>query len=524
MSGLTRGSPCHRETRASIEVVGVVMAVIVFLAAGTSFALQVPPFNGTDERAHLAYAHAIADGHLPTIEERPDVPGAATQWRHELIHDSDSDSYRTIWVANHPPLHYMLVAPLVWASMDRADGGLLFLRLANLAFASIGIVFTYLLTTEVTGSRRLGLGAAALAATSACGHYEFAHALNDGLAFAATTAVMWATARVLRRGPSRRDLLIVAATVAVAAGARAASMVVAIVAVGVLAVAELCRAGRPLARRARAAVVTAVVTLLPATIVFGWFYIRNVVLYGDIGGSAYLMDHFDRHPSGGFIASLANGRMWMNIYSALSTRSAPGGETTPAAAIVVAIASIAALAGIATIAVRRPRTARSPSARSVSRAALAACAVAVLVVAVTIVQHVSAGGLPWSRYALPALGVLACLFTAGVDVVLPRVLVLVAIGTATVWTAHFLPSRVATEIAAGDRTPEHLPAALSALLLAVSVGAAVVMLAVLTVSSTRREPSAVISSERPTFREMAIHVPVGTGWMSPILDGTGSRD
>jgi hypothetical protein len=503
--------------RASIEVVGVVMAVIVFLAAGTNFAVQVPPFNGTDERAHLAYAHAIADGHLPTIDERADVPARATQWRHELIHDSKSNSYRTIWVANHPPLHYMLVAPLVWASnaMDRGDGGLLFLRFANLAFASLGIVFTYLLTTEITGSRRLGLGAAAIAATLARGHYEFAQALNDGLAFAAATAVMWATARVLRRGQSRRELLIVAATVAVAAGARAASMIVALAAVGLLTVVGFRRSPGPVLARARTAAVTAASTTLPAAVLFGWFYARNVALYGDIGGSAYLMDHFSRRPANGLLDVLTNGRMWLDIYQGLPARAVLTFRPTSTATVVVDLAGAVALAGVV-IAIVRRRGARSRSVGAVNRTALAGCVLLVLLVAATIVQHVSVGGLPSSRYALPALGVLACLFTIGLDAILPRVLVLVAVATATVWTAHFLPTRVATEIGSGrGPTPEDLPAVLSALLFTVSVAAAVAMLAVLTASSTRRTPESVVSAERPAVRERTVHAPVQVPSLTP---------
>ncbi len=468
------------------EVVGVAMAVVVFVAAGTSFALHEPPFNGTDERAHLAYAHAIAGGHLPTIDEPIRVPADATVWRRELFDDSKNASYRTIWVANHPPLHYLGVAPLVWAAdaLGRADGGLLFLRFANLAFASIGIVFTYLLTTEISGSRRLGLGAAALAATLPRGHYEFSQALNDGLAFAAVTAVVWATARVLRRGPSRRNLLVVAATITVAAGARAAAMVVALAAVAVLTITAFWRRPGRLASRARAAVVTGAVTVLPATVVFGWFYARNLVLYGDIGGSAYLMDHFHRHgAANGSLGVLTSGRMWVDIFQALAARSVLTFRPRAPATVVVDLAGLVAIAGLVVVMVRGRRR-RGPSP---DRSALAACLLVVGAIAVTIVQHVSVGGLPSSRYALPALGVLTCLFAVGVDAIIPRLLLPVAIGTVIVWSAHVLPDRVATEIATSRRTdPVELSGVVSAALVAVSLTATVAMLGILVASSIPR--------------------------------------
>ena len=114
-----------------------------------------------------------------------------------------------MWVANHPPLHYVAVAPLIWfaEATDRPDGGLLLMRLANLAFAAVGVVFTYLLATELTGGvRRIGLAAAAIVALVPQGHTYFSRGLNDGLAFAAGTGLLWAGAALLapRRPPQPR--------------------------------------------------------------------------------------------------------------------------------------------------------------------------------------------------------------------------------------------------------------------------------------------------------------------------------
>ena len=51
--------------------------------------------------------------------------------------------YRAVWVANHPPLHYVRRAPLMWfaEATDRPDGGLLLMRFANIAFAAVSFVF-----------------------------------------------------------------------------------------------------------------------------------------------------------------------------------------------------------------------------------------------------------------------------------------------------------------------------------------------------------------------------------------------
>ena len=98
--------------------------------------------------------------------------------------------------------HYVAVAPLVWASRAAGapDGGLILMRFANVAFAAVGVVFTFLLASEITRrNHRFALLAAALAALVPQGHAVFSQGLNDGLGFAAGTAVVWAGARCLRR-------------------------------------------------------------------------------------------------------------------------------------------------------------------------------------------------------------------------------------------------------------------------------------------------------------------------------------
>ena len=83
------------------------------------------PFFAHDEIAHLGYAHAIVDGNLPRIEDPPNIPDGAVQW--QIKHAANVDTpFDTVWTANHPPLFYVLAAPLVGLAeaLDRADGGL----------------------------------------------------------------------------------------------------------------------------------------------------------------------------------------------------------------------------------------------------------------------------------------------------------------------------------------------------------------------------------------------------------------
>ena len=76
----------------------------------------------------------------PRSPRSPTFPPAPLQWQAERESGRD-DRYRAVWVANHPPLHYVATAPLIWLSnaLDRPDGGLLLMRLANIAFAAVGV-------------------------------------------------------------------------------------------------------------------------------------------------------------------------------------------------------------------------------------------------------------------------------------------------------------------------------------------------------------------------------------------------
>ena len=78
----------------------------MFVGIALLFAFEQPPFVAPDETAHVGYAHEIADFDLPEITESPDVPDSAVQWQAERESGRD-DRYRDVWVANHPPLHYL---------------------------------------------------------------------------------------------------------------------------------------------------------------------------------------------------------------------------------------------------------------------------------------------------------------------------------------------------------------------------------------------------------------------------------
>ena len=85
------------------------------------------------------------------------------------------------------------------------------------------------------------------------------------------------------------------------------------------------------------------------------------------------------------------------------------------------------------------------------------------------------------------LGVLACLFVVGIDAVVTRLLPVLAFLTLAAWTAHFLPSWVASAIQRGSGPqPVELASGVESILLAVSLLSTVALLAILAWTSVTR--------------------------------------
>lgn len=424
------------------EVIGLVAATIAFIAIATTFAFQTPPFLAPDETAHLGYAHEIAGGDLPEIDREPNVPAMATQWQAERASGAD-DRYRAVWVANHPPLHYIATAPLIWLSdaTDRPDGGLMFLRLANVAFAAAGIVFTYLFAVEVTaGARRVALAAAGLTAFLPQAHGLFSAALNDGLAFAAGGALLWTAARCLRRGGSTGDLAMLGVAAAAAWGARTATMLLAVAVVGFVAAARLFDRGTE-RERIRSVAVSVGLGLGPAVVVFGWFYARMLIVYGDIGGSEFLLDRFQRTSRGGVLDVVTWGHLWVDLYHKLLSPSPTFTVKAPPGSNPVGIA--AAVGFVVALVIGRTGDWTGSKVRwLVSRGVVLLGVVSVAVIVATVVQHVSGGGNAYARYLFPVLPVLATYAAIGFDRLVPRVLPAAVLGALMVWAWRNVPTQV----------------------------------------------------------------------------------
>jgi hypothetical protein len=443
-------------------LVGLLAIVIAFLGIGGLHALQQPPFAPPDETAHVGYANEVASFRLPEIRRFPEVPVEAREWQAERSTARDI-RYRSVWVANHPPLHYVAVAPLIWVSrvLDAPDGGLIMMRFANVAFAAVGVVFTFLLALEMTRrNQRLALLAAALAALVPQGHAVFSQGLNDGLGFAAGTALVWAGARCLRRldDLTRRDLVILAVAAAVGFGARAATMLLAVAVVGVVALARFVHPRRPglsATDRVRDGALIAVIALAPAVLAFGWFYARNWILYGDIGASQYLLEMFRRDERGSVLAMFNQRDLWSNVFEGLLSPTTRQRLAPPGAAILTLVAGVGV--AFAFVTGRLRVQAESSGDERVLRWQIGLGLVTIALIATTIAQHASGGGNAHARYAMPAVGVAAVLVIIGLERVWSKWAPLALVMVAGWWALLNLPVDVDPSIPRRVRDAGALP-------------------------------------------------------------------
>ena len=457
--------------RPSISViVGLVAIVVAFIGIGALHALQQPPYLPTDETAHVGYAQEVASFRLPQIRDFPEVPVEARQWQAERSMANDT-RYRGVWVANHPPLHYIAVAPLVWASRATGslDGGLILMRFANVAFAAVGVVFTFLLASEITRrNHRLALLAAALAALVPQGHAVFSQGLNDGLGFAAATAVVWAGARCLRRidALARRELALLAATAAVAFGSRTATMLLAIAVVGIVALRRFSRPAPTAREQLRRAVRVVLVGLGPAVVLFGWFYARNMVLYGDVGASQYLLEMFRRERRGSVLDMMVRWPMWSNVYEGLMSPTTRRRIVPPGSLVLTMIAAVGV--GMVLVTGRITRRNRVAIDRVVAsdvrnddtstlRWQISLGLVTVVLIALTIAQHSSGGGNAHARYTMPAIGVAAVLVVVGMERIWSRWAPLGLVLIAGWWAIINLPVDIDPTVLRRNRDDGRLP-------------------------------------------------------------------
>jgi hypothetical protein len=425
--------------RSRLLWLGVGGAVLAFVVVATLW-LYVPTYLPADEASHVAYGRELSYGRLPTIDSQIDSRGDARLAR--MLRSRDA-RHRTIWTANHPPLYYALVGVPLRVGLETGHPvrGVQAARLLSVGLSALGLVaLAYVVVQLVPGRPQLAVAAVGLVALLPSFISASARVYTDSLAFLTTTAALAASVVVLVRGPSAVRLAAVAAGASLAALTRASGLVV----VGVAGLAVLVGVWRGsqggAVRRGGRAVVWAGVVGAAVVAVSGWFYLRNLRLYGDLTGSAALFERFGRTPRGSMLELVARPGFWgvqqQRLWDATSILSQAHGSLTRR----LWWLGLVPLAGLLLVAgrwlARRGRGGRPDPGRAVG---FGLCVLLLGLLELSLVQFDSQGGGAHVRYLFPGLVTVGLVVAVGLVALpggrrgVPVVTMLVAMAAASLW-------------------------------------------------------------------------------------------
>jgi hypothetical protein len=419
---------------------GVGGAILVFVMLATLWVVHMPIYQPPDEASHVGYARELSHGRLPTIDSL--ISGDDDARLTAVLRHRDP-RHRTIWTANHPPLYYALVAvPLrIGTDSGHAPRGVRAARLLSVGLSALGLVVLAYLVVQLAPHRpQLAVAATGLVSLLPAFIAISARVYNDSLAFLTATAALAAAAVFVIRGPSAGRLAAVAASAGLAAMTRASGLLVVGVA-GLAVLVGVLRAGEGSAWRRlwRAAIWMASVGAVVLAVA-GWFYLRNLTLYGDLTGSAALLDRFGRSPHGTVLGLLTEPGFWRLQQRRFWDVAAilPGVRAGVSARLWVL--GLVPLAGLLLAGGRRLARVRGGKPLDPARAVAWGLCVALLgLLQLSVVQFVSNGGGSHVRYLFPALVAVGLAGAVGLVALpggrrgVPVVAMTVAMGAVNLW-------------------------------------------------------------------------------------------
>ncbi len=286
--------------------------MLAFVSLSLAQVFLIPPGEGFDEMGHYSYVSLLADeGRIPVIgkdsidaswEQRrtrfPEPYGVrpSTMTYREFFEQPDdargdalanwygrpdrpvryTKGSRSNWEGMHPPLYYLLMAPVY-----KLTGGLsighrvLWMRLATVIIACSSLVFFRLAWRAATSEaqRRLALGVALVALTPSL-VLDIARLGNDALGMPIASALFW---QLLALRTSRRPwLTVVIIGVLLGLGCLTKGFFVAFAPGVIVAVAVI---GRHHSRRRTVLAQCALMALICIAIA-GWWHVRSYRIYG----------------------------------------------------------------------------------------------------------------------------------------------------------------------------------------------------------------------------------------------------
>ncbi|MGY0385417.1 ArnT family glycosyltransferase [Nocardioides sp. WG-D5] len=407
--------------RPSARLVAVLALLAAFAASmslyfATTHALS---YHARDEGPNASYAISLHAGDLPTI----DSPVALDRDRFPQIargaNGEEFDRHRMIWTANHPPLYYLLGVPWV-ALADALDNPQVLITgmRATSALAYGALVFLVgLIAFEVTPRRpAAAMLATAITASPAVLAVAAGFIMNDSVAVAASSLTVLATLRILRLGVTRNRMIVMAVAGTLAAATKAPGVITVIMCGAALGVTLLLR-DRTWKGFLRATWLTAIATGVPG-LAIGWFYVRNIVLYGDPTASSALLERYQRVQVDTWFEVMTAPRFWHGWYDHLWVPLPLRGTGLH---WVIDTITLVALLGLALGVVARLRdhgrehglVVGAPRVPSVATVGLLVLIAHAFVIIVNLAQFRSGGGNPHERYLMTIMPLVAIVLSVG---------------------------------------------------------------------------------------------------------------
>ncbi|WP_189670357.1 hypothetical protein [Promicromonospora soli] len=396
----------------------VPLAVLVGVLAALVQALVVPPLHTGDETAHLDYAYQVWTGHLPVFE-------AGT------VLTPDVGSVPPVqWVAQHPPLYYVLLAPVVGPMVDGGHliGAVYAARLVNVLAVGLLVAVAAWATRRafpgrsplsgaVTGGIPPALVTALVVTATAWVARVGGSAYNDVLAALLTTWLFGLAASAIRSGLTWPRTVLLVVVSALCLGTRLHTMVMVGTMVGAVLIAALLPDRSAVAHPRRAARAWALALGVPLAVAAatGWFWLRNFRLTGSVTGGHpdWAADNLDRvaRPVGEVVLDPA---VWARLLAVF------GHGPAPDAVVVLLLAVPALLAVIGTAraviaAVRAVSGGAGPGIGPDTSRILIVAAGGLAVAATLAMQmmYTAGGGSPHPRYLLLVIAPLALVVARG---------------------------------------------------------------------------------------------------------------
>ncbi|MBI2906566.1 MAG: hypothetical protein HYX92_02790 [Chloroflexi bacterium] len=260
------------------------LIVAVYASLGVAYAVNTPTWQAPDEPAHFNYVRTIAEGRGLPVLQVGDYDQAYLEELKAAKFPKDMSVDGLRYESHQPPLYYILASPLLIAGGGLPlEGQVVILRIFSVLLGCLLLMLAYLAARRIfPESRLIALSVTAFIALVPQHVAMSASANNDTLAGLLVVAILLVLAGEIRSteaprlSRSMRPTLALGLLLGLALLTKTTAYVaLVLIPLGLV----LARSLRPKKRRGGTGKRLLVIGVV-ATLVAGWWFVRNVTVYG----------------------------------------------------------------------------------------------------------------------------------------------------------------------------------------------------------------------------------------------------